>query len=151
MGPLYSLLSTSHHLGSRIVNLRDAIRRIGERFLPGSHTGGSSGVAPRPPDQAPAPPDDEIHWAGEEAYRGNPLYVRSQEAFWHNLGKLMKEHEEEWVAYHGDEYVVAAKTKDEAWRYCLGRGLKLGEFAVLFVHNPERVDYDTELGYSADI
>ncbi len=108
-------------------------------------------MAPRPPDEAPAPPADEVPWAGEEVWRGNPLYVRSQEAFYRNLSDLMKKHEDEWVAYHGDEYVAAAKTKDEAWRHCLRRGLKLGEFAVLFVHNPAREGHDTELGYSADI
>jgi hypothetical protein len=133
------------------VKLHDLFRRISERFLRRSHAAGSNGVAPRPQDQAPAPPADEVLWAGEEAWRGNPLYVRSQEAFYRNLGELMKTHEEEWVAYHGDEYVIAAKTKDEAWEHCLQRGLKLGEFAVLFVHNYSREDHDTELGYSADM
>ncbi len=133
------------------MKLRDVFRRMGERLLRRSHPAGSNGVAPRPEDQAPAPPDDEIVWAGEEAWRGNPLYARSKEAFYRNLADLLKTHEEEWVAYHGDEFVVAAKTDGEAWEHCLRLGLKRGEFAVLFVYDPSREDYDTELGYSADI
>ena len=133
------------------MTLRDVFRRISERFLWRLEARGSNGAIPRPEDQAPAQLADEVPWADEELYRMNPLYVRSQEAFYRNLGDLIKKHEEEWVAYHGDEHVVAAKTKDEAWKHCLQRGLKPGEFAVLFVHNYERVDHDTELGYAGEL
>ncbi len=133
------------------MKLPDLFQRLRERFLRRPRAVESNGAAPQPEDQAPAPPADEVLWVDEEAWRGNPLYARSKEAFYRNLADLMKTHEEEWVAYHGDEYVVAAKTKDEAWEHCRRRGLKLGEFAVLFVHDPERVDYDTELGYAAEL
>src|SRR5438477_2116289 len=95
---------------SNAVKLPDLFRRLGERFLWRSQATGSSGAAPQPRDQAPSLPADEVPWADEEVQRMNPLYVRSREAFYRNLADLMKKHEEEWVAYHGDEYVVAAKT-----------------------------------------
>jgi len=133
------------------VKLPDPFQRLGERFLRRPHAVESNGAAPRPPVQAPPKPADEVPWADEEIWRMNPLYTRSQEAFYRNLSDLMKNHEDEWVAYHGDEYVVAATTKDEAWEHCLRRGLKPGEFAVLFVHNHERVDHDTELGYAGEL
>jgi hypothetical protein len=133
------------------VKLLDLFRRLGERFLRRPHSSGSNGAAHQPQDQAPPPPAEEVPWAEEEVYRMNPLYARSREAFYRNLSDLLKTHEEEWVAYHGDEFVIATKTDDEAWDHCLRLGLKRGEFAVLFVHNPERMDYDTELGYAGEL
>jgi hypothetical protein len=126
------------------MKLRDLFRGIGERFRRRSHSAPANGAAPAPQDQAPAPTPDQVPWAGEESWRGNPLYIRSQEAFYQNLSDLMKTHEEEWVAYHGDEYVIAAGTINEAWDHCLARGMKPGEFAVLYVHNFARDDQNGE-------
>jgi hypothetical protein len=46
---------------------------------------------------------------------------RSVAAFVQDLPRLLKEHPEQWVAYHGDEQVGLAATDLELYQICLKR------------------------------
>jgi hypothetical protein len=94
--------------------------------------------------------DSEDHLPPGEEWRKNPMYRRSREAIYRDLAELLTKYEGKWVAYHGDECIAVASTKDEARESCFRRGLQRGEFAVHYVHNYQIIDHDTELGFAGD-
>jgi hypothetical protein len=94
-----------------------------------------------PPVQGDAVPATSP--AGEN-WGDNPVYVRSQQAFYRHLPELLKSHEGKWAAYHGDECVGIARTETELWERCLQRGLKPGEFVVLYVRTGALHDNDED-------
>ena len=62
-----------------------------------------------------------------------PMIARSLEAFRRDLPQLLRTHESEWVAYHGDERLGFAWQATTLHNRCIRRGLKEDEFLVLFV------------------
>jgi hypothetical protein len=91
---------------------------------------------PAQPDASPGTVPAGANWGD------NPVYVRSQQAFYRNLPELLKRHEGKWAAYHGDECVGIARTETELWERCTRSGLKPGEFVVLYVFTGALQDND---------
>jgi len=60
-----------------------------------------------------------------------PMIARSEEAFYRDLSSLLRAHEGQWVAYHGDERIGFGSTQTELYRHCQKIGLGSGEFIVL--------------------
>jgi|SRR5947209_7321635 len=73
----------------------------------------------------PVPPPQEGAAAGQIP----PGILRSQQAFWRDLPRLLSQKKlcGQWVCYHGDERVGIA-TYEELIRECLRRGLRDDEY-----------------------
>jgi hypothetical protein len=69
---------------------------------------------------------------GEPNPEISPMRLRSMQAFWRDLPKLLmhRRNHKKWAAYHGDERVAIARSDVDAHRECLRRGLNRGEFYV---------------------
>ncbi len=61
--------------------------------------------------------------------------VRSEKAFQRDLPELMKEHRRKWVAYHGNERIGIAPTKEELLQEGLNRGWRTDEFVVRWIED----------------
>jgi hypothetical protein len=59
-----------------------------------------------------------------------PMIARSEEAFYRDLPVLLRAHEGEWVAYHGEERLGFGGTQAELYRRCHSVGLRSDEFIV---------------------
>src|SRR5260370_15296884 len=88
---------------------------------------------PPQPDAALAPSLLPIH----------PMIQRGQAAFRRDLPELMKTHEGQWVAYHGDQRIGFARSKFKLVQECLRRGIPDEEFVVRGIA-PEIPDDDEE-------
>jgi hypothetical protein len=54
----------------------------------------------------------------------------------------LKEHYEQWVAYHGDDCLGFGRSKTELFQQCLRRGLRQHEFVVRFVSDAALADHE---------
>jgi hypothetical protein len=70
--------------------------------------------------------------AGQPHPEVPPMILRSQQAFWRDLPRLLmdRRNHRKWAAYHGDERVAIARSKVDAYQECFRRGLSRGEFYV---------------------
>ncbi len=61
-----------------------------------------------------------------------PGILRSQQAFWRDLPRLLmdRRNHRKWAAYHGEERVVIARSEVDAYQACFRRGLQRDEFYV---------------------
>jgi hypothetical protein len=75
--------------------------------------------APRRPEGEPNP---EI----------SPMVLRSMQAFWRDLPKLLmkRRNHKKWAAYHGDERLAITRSDVDAYQECFRRGLKHEEIYV---------------------
>jgi hypothetical protein len=103
---------------------------------------GSSVVNTNPPHETPPPPAAEEARPVGEDWGANPVFVRSLDAFYRDLPELLKKHCRKWVAYHGDECLGFARTETELYERSLRNGLKMGQFAVMYVHHGAMLDRD---------
>lgn len=69
---------------------------------------------------------------GEPNPEISPMRLRSMQAFWRDLPKLLmhRRNHKKWAAYHGDERVAIARSQVDAYQECFRRGLERGEFYV---------------------
>jgi hypothetical protein len=98
-------------------------------------------AAPSP--AAGAPPQPGAAWASGLPPIP-PLIQRAQAAFRRDLPELMKTHEGQWVAYHGDQRMGFARSKPKLVQECLRRGIPDDEFVVRGV-GPEMPEDDERL------
>jgi hypothetical protein len=54
----------------------------------------------------------------------------------------LKTHCGQWVAFHGDEFLGCASSQTQLFQRCLRRGLKDGDFAVLFADAAALTDHE---------
>jgi hypothetical protein len=70
--------------------------------------------------------------AGEPHPDIPPMILRSQQAFWRDLPRLLSDrrNHRKWAAYHGEDRVAIARSEVDAYQECFRRGLNRGEFYV---------------------
>jgi hypothetical protein len=72
----------------------------------------------------------------------SPLYTQAQAAFYRNLPELLKTHDRQWVAYHGEECIGFARTQTKLYERCLRQGLKEDEFYLGFISEAAYADME---------
>jgi hypothetical protein len=72
----------------------------------------------------------------------SPLLTQAIETFYRELPVLLKTHNWQWVAYHGDKCMGFARTETELYQKCLRQGIKEGEFFVFLVHTQALYDHE---------
>jgi hypothetical protein len=130
---------------------------MGQHY-PSDHRGHPGEPADRSPSAAKR--DQEQATAGELSPQGelasqscsfvSPLIQRAEDAFRRDLQQLLDERPGQWVAYHGDQRIGFAATKQQLYRECLARGLPRGEFLILSIE-PEMGDLILGPGAIGDI
>ena len=71
------------------------------------------------------------------------LMEQAETAFLRDQAQLLKEHGQEWVAYHGGQQLGTAAARDELYRECIRRGISPDELVVWSI---EAVVEDMSLG-----
>src|SRR5438128_2039878 len=79
-----------------------------------------------------------------------PLIAQAMDAFYRDLPQLLKDHDRQWVAYHGDQRVGFGRTQTALYQRCLRDGIQPDEFMVLFVHRGALHD-DEEVDLPASV
>jgi hypothetical protein len=79
---------------------------------------------------------------GLPAARSSAEGFLSPLAFYRRLPELLKKHNLQWVAFHGEELIGVAATQTEMYQRCVGLGLAEDEFVVLFANAAALGDQD---------
>lgn len=74
-----------------------------------------------------------------------PGILRSQQAFWRALPELLRHRRNRgrWAAYHGDEQIGVARTRDELIREVLRRGVSSDDYYVGRIEPQDQAPWET--------